>query len=329
MNNTALVTGGSGFIGSHVVEELCARGYRVRCFFRPDSSPRWIQHLPVDIMHGTLDDADALVSAVENTDYIFHVAGAVKTVRYRDYYIHNAEGTEHLVQAALHHAARIKRLVFISSQAAAGPADSLEHPKQPLDPCCPISDYGKSKLLAEQNILRVKSKLPITIIRPPCVYGPRDTETLLFFKMIQTGLAVIPGIRTRYTNWIYVKDLARGIVDTAESASAENKIYFLSDGVQYTYPILFRHVGKALGKKYLAIPLPSFTGYLPAVCAELVTRLQKKPSQVTHQKVREGAQRFWVCSCESAAKDFDFSCSYDFPAGLAETTAWYRNQGWL
>jgi nucleoside-diphosphate-sugar epimerase len=280
-------------------------------------------------MHGTLDDSDALFSALENVDYIFHVAGAVKAVRKRDYYIHNAEGTEHLVQAVLHHAAGIKRLVFISSQAAAGPADSLERPKEPIDPCCPISDYGKSKLLAEQSVLRAKNRLSISIVRPPGVFGPRDTETLLLFKMIQTGFAIIPGIRTRYLNVIYVKDLARGIVDTAESATAENNIYFLSDGMQYTYPILFRHIGAALGKKYLAVPLPNFAGYLPAACAELVTRLRNKPSQLTRQKVREGAQRFWLCSCESAAKDFNFSCHYDFPAGLAETVAWYRGQGWL
>lgn len=329
MSSIALVTGGSGFIGSHITEELCARGYQVRCFFRRSSSHQWINHLPVEIVYGTLDDTDSLLPAVEDADYIFHAAGIVKALHQKDFYTDNFEGTEHLARAALKCLPRLKRLVFVSSQAAAGPAESLEYPRQPEDACKPLSDYGRSKVLAEECLIYLKDRVPVTIIRPPGVYGPRDTETLLFLKMVRSGLAVILGLRTRYINLIYTKDLARGIVDAAESAAAENNTYFLTDGVDYTYQALFRHIGNALGKRCLALPLPSFTGYLPALLSELTSHMRKRPSQLTRQKIREAQQRFWVCSSENAEKDFGFTCQYDIQAGLAETIAWYRKQGWL
>jgi nucleoside-diphosphate-sugar epimerase len=329
MSSIVLVTGGSGFIGSHITEELCARGYHVRCFFRRSSSHQWINHLPVEIVYGTLDDTDSLLPAVKDADYIFHAAGVVKALHKKDFYINNFEGTEHLARVALKCIPRLKRLVFVSSQAAAGPAESIEYPRQPRDACKPFSDYGRSKVLAEECLTSLKDRLPVTIIRPPGVYGPRDTETLLFLKMVRSGLAVIPGLRTRYINLIYTKDLARGIVDAAESAAAENNIYFLTDGIQYTYQILFRQIGTAIGKRYLTVPLPSFMGYLPAMLSEIVAQLRKQPSQLTCQKMREAQQRFWICSSKSAEKDFGFTCRFNIQAGLAETVAWYRKQGWF
>ena len=326
---TALVTGGSGFIGSHVAEELCARGYHVRCFFRRSSSLQWIQHLPVDIFYGDLDDPDSLLPAVENADVVFHVAGVVKTVRPSEFYTHNTEGTEHLVRAALAAAPRLKRFTFVSSQAAAGPAERLDKPCQPDDPCHPVSDYGTSKVLAEQCLKQAGDRIPFTIIRPPGVYGPRDSETLLFLKAVQRGFAVIPGFRARYINLIFTKDLARAIVDASEAPRAAGNTYFLTDGVNYSYQELYRHIGAALGVPYRTIHLPIAAAWLPAVFAELVALIRHTPSQLTRQKLREASRRFWVCSAETARRDFGFSCRFDFPAGLNETVAWYRSQGWL
>ncbi|MRR08798.1 NAD-dependent epimerase/dehydratase family protein, partial [bacterium] len=195
-NETTLVTGAAGFIGSHLVEDLLRRGHRVRCLVRKTSDLRWLAGPDIDLRYGSLDDLESLQAASRDVDYLYHLAGAVKARDPREFRRHNTEGALNLARAALAAAPRLKRFLFASSQAAAGPAACLDRPVCEVDGCRPVSDYGKSKLLAERRLMELSPQLPLTIVRPSSVYGPRDTEIFMYFQWIYRRLALLPGFRT-------------------------------------------------------------------------------------------------------------------------------------
>jgi dihydroflavonol-4-reductase len=327
--NTALITGATGFIGSHLAEVLLNQGFRVRALVRPTSDLRWLKGLDIEFLSGSLQDSRFLEEAVNGADYVFHLAGAVRAKNPNDFYFHNTLATMNLARAALDNDPGLKRFVFASSQAAAGPAECLEQPVCERDACRPLSDYGKSKLQAEQELLALSDKLPVTIVRPPPVYGPRDTEVLAYFRWIERGLALLPGFRTRYANLVYVKDLVGGMMLAAGSQSSLGKTYFLAEDRSYSWGEISDIIASSLKKKIIKLPVPLQLARLSAIFNEAGAHVLNKPAMVTRQKVREMSQRYWTVSSQAAQKDFGFKCEYDLARGMAETAKWYKEQGWL
>ena len=320
---TALVTGASGFIGSHLVEELGDRGYRVRCLVRPTSNLRWLEGRDIEIARGAFENEASLRDAARDVDYVFHVGAAIRALRRRDFYRCNTEGTLRVASAALEAAPGLKRFLFVSSQSAAGPCAHAEQPTNETDECKPVSDYGKSKLRAEGRLRDLGARLPITIVRPPLVYGPRDTNTLVVIRMLNRRLCVFPG-RTRQLSMIYVKDLVRGMVDAAESPRAVGRTYFLSEDKSNAVRELLSCISDELAKKALVVRLPRGLSYALALLFEAYAQVARHPTVFGRQTAREGAELYWVCSSEAAQRDFAFSCRYSLPAGLSETIAWYK-----
>lgn len=327
--DVALVTGANGFIGSHLVEELLNQGCYIRCLVRKTSDLRWLEGLDVQIIRGSYDDEESLAAAALGVDNIYHIAGAVKARKPADFYRANTEATARLAQAAVKVNPGLKRFVFSSSQAAVGPSPCLDKPKCELDECRPVSDYGRSKLLAERELLKLSDRLPITIIRPPSVYGPRDTEIFMYFQWISRGLALLPGIRKRYAHLIYVKDLARGMVQASGSEETIGKTYFLAEDKSYSWQEISDLIAVRLGKKPLKVPVPLSFARFSAILSEAGAFVARRPTQFTRQKVSEMAQRFWTVSSEAAKHDFGFACEFDLARGMAETAGWYRENGWL
>lgn len=325
----SLVTGANGFIGSHLAEELLARGYAVRCLVRKTSDLRWLEGLNVRILRGSYDDEDSLAKAVSGVDHIYHIAGAVKAGRPAEFYRANTEATGRLAEVAMQSAPGLKRFVFSSSQAAVGPSPCLDRPKCELDECLPVSDYGRSKLLAERELAKLSGKLPLTVIRPPSVYGPRDTEIFMYFRWINRGLALLPGFRTRYAHLIYVKDLVRGMVSAAESEKTVGKTYFLAEERAYSWREISDMIAGNLGKRPLKLRVPIPFARFSAVLSEAGAFIARQPTQFTRQKVSEMSKRYWTVSAEAARRDFGFACEYSLERGVAETARWYRKNGWL
>jgi len=325
----ALVTGATGFIGSHLAEKLLNEGFRVRALVRPASDLRWIKGLELELLSGSLHDSRFLEQAVSGTDYIFHLAGAVKAKDPKDFYFHNTQATMNLARAAMTAAPGLKRFFFASSQAAAGPAETLERLVCERDACRPLSDYGKSKLQAEQELLGLSDKLPLTIVRPPSVYGPRDTEVLTYFRWIKRGFALLPGLRTRYANLIHVADLANGIIAAARSQDSAGKTYFLAEDRSYSWDQISDTIAGCLGKKIIKLHIPLQLAHLSAMFNEAGAYALNKPAMLTRQKVKEISQLYWTVSSQAAQKDFGFQCRYDLAKGIAETAKWYKEQGWI
>jgi dihydroflavonol-4-reductase len=325
----SLVTGANGFIGSHLVEALLARGHRVRGLIRKASDLKWLAGLDMELVRGSLDDAGSLELAARGCDFIYHLAGAVKANDPSEFCRHNTGGAVNIARAAMAAAPGLKRFVFSSSQAAAGPAIDLDNPVCEHHDCRPLSDYGKSKLLAEQQLLELSGKLPLTIIRPPSVYGPRDTEVFMYFQWINRGLALLPGFRTRYAHLIYVKDLVRGMILAAESTASIGKTYFLAGDRAHSWQEISGAIAQALGKHALRLHLPLSLAHFSGMLAEAGACVAKNPSTFNRQKVREMSQRYWTVSTEAAQRDFGFQCEYDLARGIAETVRWYKDNKWL
>lgn len=322
------LTGATGFIGSYLAEELINRGYKVRCLIRTTSRLRWIADLDVEVHYGSLADKESLLRGLEGVDYVFHLAGVTKALTQEEYYRGNFEGTKNLIDAVLKSQTGLQRLVMVSSQAVAGPSPTIKPIDEQAEPR-PLTWYGKSKLAAERYVLAHKDKIPVTVVRPPVVYGPRDTDVLDYFKTVKKGLIPSLNGKEKYLSLIYVQDLVRGIVAAAESASAAGNIYFLADVRPYSWEDIARAALSEFHKKGLRIYVPSFLVEKAAWVADWLGQFTRKPGIFSRQKFLEMKPDFWICSPKKALEDFNFKVQTSLEEGVRATISWYREYGWL
>ncbi len=223
------------------------------CLARRSSNLKWIEHLDLKYIMCDLSDIESHAEEIDGFDYIFHLAGLTKGSCERDFFHANAECTEKLVRVAAERGGGLKRFIYLSSLAAIGPGNS-GGPVREDSPSRPVSAYGRSKLEGEKAVLRHQGKFPVTIIRPPAVYGPRDTDFFVMFKMIKKGIFPFWG-RCVYS-LLYVEDLVGGIVLAAEKKEAAGEIFFLSDDMVYTNEDIAAEISQAIGVKAMKIRLP-------------------------------------------------------------------------
>lgn len=324
----SLITGSNGFIGSHLVERLLKHGYQVRCLVRKTSNLRWIDQLPVEIVYGEITDLRSLSLHVADMDYVFHLSGALRANNESDFFYINQGGTKNLLQACRQQNPGLKRFIYISTQAAAGPAlDGI--PLTEDDAPMPISSYGKSKQLAEQAVLEFQKKFPITIIRPPAVYGPRDDDFMEVFKYIKLGIKPLIGKEQKFISMIHVDDLVRGIHIAAEHTNAENQIFFISNKAGCSWIELENLIARVMDKNALKIVLPEFALDVAAFISEKVAKIFNRTAILNRDKANEMKQNFWLVDASKAEQKLGFVAAIPLETGLSETYQWYRNQGWL
>ena len=321
-----LVTGGSGFIGSHLVERLCSDGERVRCLVRAKRVRRKnYAGLPpqAEAVFGELISGAGLEEALEGVDTVIHVAGVTKALGAGDYYAGNVRATENLARAMK---GRAIRLVHVSSLAAAGPSldgiplreDAAPHP---------LTHYGKSKLAAERM---VRDLVPdAVIVRPPVVYGPRDTDVFRILKPLSQGVAFQIAGGERWFSAIYVKDLAEGLIAAARAIRGAGRTYFLANSKPLSWGELGAATAGVTGRQARILRVPVAAAYAAGWCAEMWAHLADKPGILSREKVREAQCRYWTCDTRRAAQEIGFEARTPLDVGLAETLAWYREAGWL
>ncbi len=322
----ALVTGANGFIGSHLVERLLARGAQVRCLVRRTSNLRWLQGLALELVYGSLQEPSTLRPAVEGVDVVFHLAGATKALTREGYFVANTQGTSNLLAAC--EAAGKPRVVFVSSQAAAGPSDGVRA-KTEEDPPTPITAYGQSKYQAELAVQQYARVGPAVVIRPPVVYGPRDTDVLVLFRLVARRLCPLVGRGPRLLSLIHVQDLVDGLLLAATSSAALGNIYFLCNDAPVDWEDFAELIASTLGRRCLKIHVPEALLPVAGAFSELAARVTKRPALLGREKTREMRQRFWVCDNARAKGDLGFAPRVDVADGVAQTAAWYRAHGWL
>ncbi len=325
----ALVTGGNGFIGSHLVEALAGKGYRVRCLIRRTSNLHWLKDIPVEFVHGDMTDPRSLHAAVDEVDYVYHLAGAIATKKVDDFYRVNVQGTENLIRACLEQAPRLKRFVLASSQSAAGPCSEASG-KNELEPPCPITHYGRSNLQAEQILLSYKDRVPVSIIRPPSVYGPRDPMILTYFKIIRMGIKPLLGLAHRkFISLCYVSDLVRGFMLAGENDQAVGQIYYIGDEKFYSRAEVLDSMAEALSVRTVTVHLPDFCARVTAGCSSALNRLAPRSPALSREKALELTQKYWLCDVSKAKRELGYQSQVGLREGIQMTADWYRQQGWL
>ncbi|HPG40495.1 MAG TPA: NAD-dependent epimerase/dehydratase family protein [bacterium] len=324
----SLVTGSNGFIGSTLVEALLKKQIQVRCLVRKTSDLRWLQGLDVDYVYGELRDPASLAAAVAGTDLVFHLAGVTRAKDEAGFMDANVQGTENLLAACKQHGPSHLKFIFASSQAAGGPG-APNRPLTEFDTPQPISQYGKSKLLAEQAVLNYADSLAVTVIRPPSVYGPKDKDILAMFKMIDKGVALLPGSGKSQASMVYIDDLVAGLLLAAEQPAANGKVFYIAGDEQYDWRTITTLMAAALGKKplRLSVPLPLLD--VIAFFSELGAKISHKPALLNRDKVLEMKQASWLCSNARAKQELGFAPHTSLAQGCSLTAAWYRQMGWL
>jgi dihydroflavonol-4-reductase len=313
-----LVTGATGFIGSHLVDELLWKGYEVTALIRTSSDLRWLRGKGVTCIHGDLLEKRKLPS-LKGFAYIFHLGGATKAQHRRGFYRVNQKGTERLIASA-RRVRGLKRFVYLSSQAAAGPSPP-ERPQTEEDPPTPVSPYGKSKLLGEEAVLNCRDKVPVTVLRPCPTYGPRDTNLFEYFKVISRGHFPMLGKEPISLSFCYVEDLVQALMLSITRDHPSGEVFFISDGEKYALDFFADVVSSALQVKLHKIHIPLWAARFYAAAADGWGIVRGKRAQAS--------ERNWVCDITKAKKTLGFRPRFRLEAGLKVTLRWYQDKGWL
>lgn len=324
----SVVTGGNGFVGSHLVDLLLETGHEVHCIVRKTSNIRWLENKQVKIFRTGLFDKEALKPILKEADYLFHVAGVVKAKTEEGYYKGNVETTKNLLSALVEIESKIKRILIVSSQTASGPSKDGK-PVTEEDECHPITRYGKSKLEEEKLARSFMDKLPITIVRPPAVYGERDTEILQLFQTYNKGIMALIGFNKKLVSLIHVSDLVKGIYLAATSEKSKGETYFISSEKFYSWEEVSEVLRKVLGKKAIKLRLPHSLVYFVAAIAEFFSLFSKQAATFNIEKARDFVQQYWICSSQKAMKDLGFACEVQLEEGIQRTIDWYKANNWL
>lgn len=328
MKKISVVTGASGFVGSHVVDKLLSEGHEVRCILRGSSSRRWLENKPVEIFNCGLFDKESLKKILNNADYLFHIAGVVKAKDEIDYYKGNVETTNVLLDVLCEVNPDIKKVVIVSSQTACGP--SLDgKPVNEETPEHPITRYGKSKLAQEKLAKKYMDRLPITIIRPPAVFGERDTEIYLFFRTYKQGLMGLIGLKKKELSLVHVEDLVQGIFLAAMSEKAIGQTYFIGTEQYYDWHKIGEVSHRAIGKKAFTIKIPHVAVYSVASVAQFLALFSSKAATFNIEKARDFVQKAWTCDVSKAVRDLGYRQTVSLEDGIKRTVDWYREMKWL
>lgn len=301
---TIAVTGGTGFVGQAVLDRASQQGLQVKALTRREQDAR----AGVTWVRGDLAASDALADLARNTQVMIHIAGVVNAPDAAGFQAGNVAGSEAVVAAARD--AGVKHFVHVSSLAAREPS---------------LSDYGHSKRLAEEVVQT--SGLAWTIVRPPAVYGPRDTEIFELFKAARWGIVPMPP-RGR-ASIIHVDDLARLLLMLADDpASSAARIYEPDDGREagWSHGELAKAIGAAMGKNVSA---PNVPRPVLMAAARLDRLFRGKNAKLTPDRASYMAHPDWTSAMERRVPRDLWSAQIPTEKGFSDTARWYREAGWL
>ena len=315
-----LITGASGFVGSHLVETALAAGMKVWAGMRETSSQRWLQDERINFITLSLNDVQTLgkqLSAFRlehgGWDYVVHAAGATKAANEEEFMRANCEATANILDALYALDMVPQRFVLMSSLSAG----------------IPDTAYGRSKLAAEQRVKDAAAKMDCVVLRPTGVYGPREQDYMLMAKSIKRHVDFAVGYKPQYITFIYVKDLCSATM-LALISGKPGAIYPLSDGATYTSRDFSRLLQKELGVRHV-VHITAPLWLLKAVCCvgQWWGGMTHKMTALNKDKYKILKRRDWRCDISQAVEELGYKPEYDLARGVAETVAWYKEQKWI
>lgn len=329
MDRQALVTGATGFVGSHLTERLTAEGWRICALVRRTSKTSLLDRFAVERAEGDLGDdsgGEVIARAVRGVDTVFHLAAATKARDANTYWRVNADGTRRIVEACSRAQPPPRRFVYLSSYAAGGPVLN-GRARSVSDPPAPFSAYGRSKLEGERIARTLEeSGVEVVVVRAPVVYGPRDRDLLTYFRLVARGIAPYPAGPTRRLHVIFAPDLARAL---ARSATAAPGTWAVAEPVEHSFRALIETIARVLHRRplYIAVPQPVLLG--AAAVTESVAGLFGRAVAFSRDKAREMLAPGWLHELPGTDELLPPGSATPLERGIADTAHWYRQQGWL
>ena len=326
--SSTLVTGATGFIGSHLVDALLERGCKVHCVVRETSNLQWLDTSRVILHTGDLHQPETYQESLSEVDYVFHCAGITRAKNRHEYLHNNARVCVPFYRSCVEHGSQIKGVVHVSSLAAVGPTP----PNQKVDedtPCHPLTYYGKSKLTGEEIALGYASELPMVVLRPPVVYGEREVNFFTYLKAIKWRLAIKVGTSPQTLSLIYAKDLVDAMIRAAEAPDPDRNIFFVTDGNTYSWDDVANVAMKALDVRAQTIIIPISLMGFAAMVSEFLAKMSNKTPLLDRQRMIDLRQSSWTASPERFFDHYSFQPRTNLNQGMKQTCAWYKQQGWL
>jgi nucleoside-diphosphate-sugar epimerase len=318
-----LVTGGTGFVGQHLIAALLAENRRV-CVLVRDSAKLEASALK-DSVSTLRGDLFACEPFAEDIDTVFHLAAVTKAASPEEFTRVNVDGTRSLMEK-LRPLKKLRRLVLLSSLAAAGPNRGAEALREEM-PAEPISRYGRSKL-AQEEVVAAFCPVPYVIIRAPIVFGPGDLDMLDALRIVARGIVPLLGRVERRYSVIYVKDLARAMI-AAAAATGRNEMYYVANDEAVEWRAYMEMAARLLGRRARTIMVPTALGRVLAELSEARGRALGKRTIFNRDKFAEMRFPVWVCSAAKIEAQLHFQPRFPLAAAMGETIAWYRDRGLL
>lgn len=326
-----LITGANGFVGSHLCEKLLTEGHSVYALVRSPKKMSIPAHPQLAIIQGDLDQEKLLwvESLPADLETVIHTAGIVHSYIENEFYKVNSVGTKNLINNLKNKFSQI-HFILVSSLAASGPSlEGAIRNEDILD--LPISAYGKSKKQAEDSLMKLSpSKWILSVVKPPMVIGPRDPAILDIFKMVQSGIIILPGknSKTKSYSFVCVFDL----IDTITKIVTLKKqgVFFSANPNIINFNQLILEIKKQLDKKaILFLPLPLFFVRTTATILSFIHRIFPHKLRLTPDKYHELAAENWTCSALKSEQELTQIYTYDIEKTITITLADYKNRKWI
>ncbi len=323
----AVVTGSTGFLGSHLVDLLVARGATVRVITRPESpaADGRVTEFRIDLRDGAAMERSPVW---DGATHVFHLAGVTKARTARVFDDANVMPVRHLVSAVAGRAVP-PHVVLVSSQAAGGPAATAATAIRETDRPAPIEEYGRSKLRAESAALEFAERMPISIVRPAAVYGPRDRDFLEAFRQASGRIAWHAVPPDHQFSLLHVADAVRGILAAGSRSPGPARLYYLASDEPVTWRSLYREIATVAAASPLELQLPAQLLRAAAAAGDLIGALTGRTFLLNRHKLDLGRPAYWICDSARARDEFGWRPSLTLSEGLAQTFSWYLESGWL
>lgn len=322
MSESVLITGASGFLGYHMILAALEKKLEVFAVVRKSSRIEHLKDLPVKFVSLNYEDIDSMAKVlIENkVNYIIHASGVTKAVKQQEYDHVNATYSVNLAKAA-EGSTHFKKMVFISSLAALGPSTDEVTPITEQSIPKPVTAYGRSKLLAEKELSNIK--IPLTILRPTAVYGPRDKDIFIMINTLNKGFDPYMGNFSQTLSFVHARDVA----DVAVEALFVNGtgIYNISDGNYYNRYQFADITKKLLNKNSIRFHIPMPVIKLLAYFLETTNSWVNKPAVINREKLHELAAKNWSCDISKAKNEINFNPKFNLENGLEDSIQWYRD----
>ena len=326
--STALVTGANGFIGSHLVDQLLVSNCTVHGLVRESSDLKWLDASRVHLHKGDLARPDFKIPALEDMDYIFHCAGLTRAKSRSVYFGVNATACSNLYEQCQKRAGQVKGIVHLSSLAATGPSPQGGLVDE-TTPCRPVTFYGQSKLAGEEIALRFSDSLPVTVLRPPVVYGPREENFFTFIKLVHKGWGLQIGKAGKELSLIYVADMVQAMLTASHPSQQRGCSYFVTDGRVHVWEQVAKECARIMNVRLKTLKIPEGILQPIALLFEAWASFSSQPALFDRQRMIDIQQSSWSASPEKFFEAVGFEPQYELSRGLAQTIQWYQQQKWF